>query len=220
MKKEKNINLQGIILEEIYKNFSFVPYEEIKGIDVDPKKEEPGLLQRNFLLSELRSWTKKAENGDEDEEVLDALDRLAAMGKIHLFSVKSDHLLHFNNFQFSVYLGTARRTLGTSDVQLTPCRLHNTHPLTEEEQEESRCILNPSERIAGIKKRRDRAFSQSLGNPTDPLEREKEKKVEKAYIEAQWQWRKDISELSKNIKILSSDIHTLLDLLNAEKEAG
>jgi len=220
MTEKTTEDLGTTILTHVYSSPVFIPYgtDDLKGVSVDPKKEEPGLLQKIFLLSNLREWSGLKEN--EDDKLLMILDKIASKGLLNIYSVRSSNLLHHNDIEFKAYLGTARKTLGTSDVVVTNVRLHNkdSQSLSLEEMRDSQSIVNVKERVQGIRKRRDRAFSISMGNPTDPLEREKEKKTEEAYIKAQWQWRRDIGELSKNIKTLSADIRTLLEILNSPEE--
>jgi len=215
---EKTEDLETTIITHIYDSPEFIPYgtDDLKGVSVDPSKEQPGLLQKKFLLSNLREWSGLKEN--EDDKLLMILDKIASKGLINFYSVRSSNLLHHNDIEFKAWLGTGRRTLGTSDVKTTVIRLHSEdgQSLSPDEMKESQSIVNVKERVQGIRKRRDRAFSISMGNPTDPIKREAEKKTEEAYIKAQWQWRRDIGELNKNIKTLSADIHELLAFLNPE----
>lgn len=116
-----------IIFQNLRSSFRFV---------VDPQKPsndqflENGLLHRNFLLSDIRSWTGNNEN--EDPQILEALDIAAETGKLKIFNIESNRNLSITDISFSCEIGQCQKNYHDK-ISLENLRFYDEKPLKKEE---------------------------------------------------------------------------------------
>ena len=214
MSEKTTSELEKIILSQINSNPIFIACE-VEGVHPD-HTEQAGLLEVVFLLSDILAWTgmttrKRFKMGGVEEKkeilLLSILDNIAMKGLIEIYKAELTHDLSHRDFRFKSFVGTAKRTLGCTDVKLTVLRLYSENRLTKKEMTERNCLVNLSEIVKKVRKDRDADFKGMMGSPSTvdlrTEEKETQKKVieaQKKAIEAEEQYRKDIHTIAEWIK--------------------
>lgn len=125
----------------------FVPCE-IPGLEVE-QGDEAGYFHIHFTLSLLRNLLKVDHNS-----ILEALERLARLGKIKIFKVETTSGMVMNDCGIAAELGTCVRVAGVgqgrvdyllSQKEIKPVRLYKDKPLTKSERKEPHCLFSIKE---------------------------------------------------------------------------